>query len=211
MVEPPFISAALPYIGDYRKENIMKSRLFIRALCVGAALLVPAGGLTTLGITTAGATTNQTLSFGSPSTVKLGAAIGTAILSGKQCAMTATVCSFTTLGQITITKSGTQTLKLLPNSGSIKVTQSATNLVITAAALRVSSFTLKGLTFAHCKITSVPATSLTLASGKWKATTVSMSGVTINTTGGTCTSKAALTTDFTSKMAVSVVLTTKAI
>jgi hypothetical protein len=188
----------------------MKSRLLIRALCVGAALLVPAGGLATLGITTAGATTNQELLITVGSTgAKLGT-LGTAILATKQCAMTSTVCTFTTLGQITITKGGTKGISLLPVSGSIKVTQSATNLVITAASIRVSSFTLKGKTFTHCKITGVPATSLSSSSGKWKATTVSMSAVTVTGTGGTCIKKTTLTTDFTTKMAVSVILTTKA-
>jgi hypothetical protein len=195
----------------------MKSRLFIRALCVGAALLVPAGGLATLGITTAGATTNQELlitKISTPplvkSTAKLGG-LGSAILSTLQCAMVATVCSWATLGQITITKSGTKTLKALPNSGSIKVTQSATNLVITAASIRPSSFTIKGLGFTDCRITGIPTTSLSSSSGNWKATTVSMSGVTISTTGGTCIKKSTLTTDFGSKMAVLVKLSTKPI
>jgi hypothetical protein len=189
----------------------MKSRLFIRALCVGAALLVPVGGLTTLGVTTAGATTNQTLQFGSPSTVKLAFPAEKEILSGKSCPMTATVCNFTSIGQITITDAGTTGLSLLPDSGSIKVTQSATNLTITAASIRVSSFTLKGKTFTHCRITGIPATTLSLASGKWKTTTVSMSGVSITSTGGTCIKRTTLTTDFGSKMAVSVILSTKPI
>jgi hypothetical protein len=194
----------------------MKSRLFIRALCVGAALLVPAGGLTTLGTTTAGATTNQELLIGKspstmPSTIKLGS-LGSATLSGEQCLMGGTVCQFTTLGPIIITKNGTtKSIFALPNFGSIKVTQTRTNLVITAASIRVDSFTLKGLTFTKCKITGIPATALSLSSGKWKATTVSMSGVSISTTGGTCTKKSTLTTDFTTKLRVSLILTTKAI
>jgi hypothetical protein len=194
----------------------MKSRLFIRALCVGAALLVPAGGLATLGMTTAGAITNQELLITKISTLvkataKLGS-LGSAILSTKQCTMTATVCSFTALGQITITKGGTtQGISLLPVSGSIKVTQSATNLVISAAAIRASSFTLKGKTFTHCKISGVPATALALSSGRWKATTVSMSGVTVTSTNGTCLKKTTLTTDFATKMSVLLFLDTKPI
>jgi hypothetical protein len=188
----------------------MKSRLFIRALCVGASLLVPAGGLTTLGITTAGATTNQTLQFGTTSIVKL-SSIGTAILTGKSCAMTATQCAFTTLGQIMITKGGTKSLSALPNSGSFSVVQTHTNLVITSASIKASSFTIKNLGFTHCRINSVPATSLTSISGKWVATTVSMSGVSIATTGGTCTKKSTMTNDFTHALDVSLVLSTKAI
>ena len=188
----------------------MKSRSFIRALCVGAALLVPAGGLTTL-TTTAGATTNQTLQFGSPSIIKLGQ-IGSIILTGKHCAMTATQCALTTLGQITFTKGGTQTISFLPNSGSVLVTQSSTNLVITAASIKAFSLTFKGLGFTHCRINGLPRTTLSAKSGKWKTTTVSMSGATIATTGGTCTKKVTLTTLFVSqKLSASLVLSTEAI
>ena len=41
----------------------MKARLFIRAICVGAALLVPAGGLTMVGVGTAGANTKVQLTM----------------------------------------------------------------------------------------------------------------------------------------------------
>ena len=99
----------------------MKSRLFIRALCVGAALLVPTGGLTTFSIATTGATTNQTLQFGLTSTAKLGS-IGTAILTGISCPMTATQCTLTS--QITITKGGMSgILKLAPVTAKIVAKQ----------------------------------------------------------------------------------------
>ena len=176
----------------------MKSRLFIRALCVGAALLVPAGGLTTLGITTAGATTNQLLLL-KTSTASLGG-LGKAILSTLQCTMTATQCTVTS--QITITKSGTKTIKLLPVTFKILVTQSSTNLVITAIAIKKSSFVLKNTSFTHCKISTVPATALSHTGTLWKASGVSMSGVTIGTTGGTCTKKSTLTADFGTNLSV---------
>ena len=186
----------------------MKSRLFIRALCVGAALLVPAGGLTTLGMTTAGATTNQTLQFGTPSTANL-PTFGKAILTSVSCPMSATQCTITS--QITITKGGTQKIKLLPVTFKLLVKQTHTNLVITAVTLKKSAFVLKNTGFTHCKISTVPATALNLTGTSWKISGVSLSAVTIGTTGGTCTKKSTLTTDFGAKLSVGLQLSTKAI
>jgi hypothetical protein len=175
---------------------------------VGAALLAPAGGLTTLGMSTAGATTNQTVQFGSPSTVKL-LPFGTAILTGISCAMTATQCTLSS--QITITKGGDKTIILVPITEKILVKQTSTDLVITSASVKSSSFLMKGLSFTHCRINNIPAASLAKTGTSWVATTLSMSGVTIATTGGTCTKRPTLTSDFTHKLDVSFKLSTKAI
>ena len=206
----------------------MKLRLLIRALCVGAALLVPAGGLTTLGVTTAGATTNQELLITnvttSPlvhSTAKLGS-FGSAILSPIQCQMnnpTKTQCilpatpypSHTTKG-ITITKGGSVSgIKLHPVSIHILVTQSNTNLIITAVGVKLGSGKLTGTSYTHCKIATIPAASLATTSGVWKASGISMATVKISTTGGTCTKKSTLTNDFTSNLSITLKLSTKAI
>jgi hypothetical protein len=176
----------------------MKSRVFIRALCVGTALLVPASGLTTLGVTTTGATTNQQLTV--TGIARMGG-LGVAIIGPILCTMVATQCAITQ--QITITKNGTQALKALPATWKILVKQTNTNLVITAVGLKRGAFGLKATGFTHCKISTVPAASLSLTAGKWVATTISLSGVTISTTGGTCTKKTTLTTDFTHKLSYS--------
>jgi hypothetical protein len=169
----------------------MKSRLLIRALCVGAALLVPAGGLTILGVGTgtAGAATTI-LKFGTASTLTFGG-LGTANLNG----ITAPVAS--NLGSL----AGKQvpvssTLALLVNVATFMITHSGAT--ISAVKLKATgSVTLKGTGFTHCKITKLPAITFTLSSGKWTTSGNSLSSVTIGTTGGTCTGKTALTADFT--------------
>ena len=176
----------------------MKSRLFIRALCVGAALLVPAGGLATLGVSTAGASTNQQLTF-KASTFTFGA-LAKAIIPATLCTMSATLCTIDE--QVTITKAGSRTLKALFTTFKILVKQTNTNLVITAVTIKKSNLVIKGTGFTHCKILTIPGTTLSHTGTLWKASGVSLSGATVGTTGGTCTKKATLTSDFGTNLSV---------
>jgi hypothetical protein len=168
----------------------MKSRLLIRAFCVGAALLVPAGGLTLLGVGTAGATT-ATVS----GTIKLGA-LGTATIPTKACGITGTAthqCSLagiqatvkTTL-KVTVT---TATLLILVSGGAI------TGVTIKAGGKVTITGTGVTVGFNGCKITTLPKIKYTKSGSTWLATTVATTGVAIAATA--CTTRTTLGSDIT--------------
>ena len=108
----------------------MKSRLLIRALCVGAALLVPAGGLAVLGAGTAGAAA-LTVNFVVTSTAKIGT-FGTATLIGVLCNIA------------TKTVTGTKTCALIRTKSTSK--------------LQIPIKNTAGTVFAHILLTGSKAT-----------------------------------------------------
>jgi hypothetical protein len=166
----------------------MKSRLFIRALCVGAALLVPAGGLAVLGAGTAGATT---ITLGSPSSANLGG-LGSMTLAGKVIPGSSGQISIGThFANITITSTGKVNLKASITT-TVLVTPPITITFKSVQAL------LSGTGFTHCAML-LPNIGFTHTTGtKYVATSVSLSSTTIKTTGGSCTKKTTLTADFAS-------------
>jgi hypothetical protein len=189
----------------------MKSRLLIRAFCVGAALLVPAGGLTILGIGTAGATGQTTLLV--TGNIKLGT-LGTATLpTNHQCAA--------------VTGPGTFQCSLAGLQATVKTTLKVTIVVatllytiapkgtITAATIKAGgkvTITGTGATagFNGCKITTLPKIKYTKSSNTYSATTVSTTGVAIAAT--TCTTRTALGSDITGhKLSSVLTLTIKTI
>jgi hypothetical protein len=175
---------------------MMKSRLFIRTLCVGAALLIPAGGLAALGVGTAGATT---ITLGSPSKASLGA-FGTMTLVGKVIPGSTGQVSITTI-QANITATGKTGLKAL--------IVAPTKVLITTASItfKTVQVVIKNTGFTHCEIL-LPNIGFTHTAGtKYVATGLSLSSATIKTSGGTCTKKTTLTTDFKSPHTLSGTIT----
>jgi hypothetical protein len=174
----------------------MKSRLLLRALCVGAALLVPASGLTVLGIGTASATTATITGQ-----IKLGT-LGTLLLTVK-CTVPATSgskqCSL--VSQAVIKKTGT--------SANLKALVTGT-LLVTIASSKVTALTVKkpwgatikatgGLPGNGCVLGTGPKIVFTVGSTGLKGTiaTKSLAGVTVG--GATCASatKTLVTNDIT--------------
>jgi hypothetical protein len=128
----------------------MKSRLFIRALCVGAALLVPAGGLSVLAVGTAGAT--QTTTTTSKATL---GTLGLITLKGK-------TCTTTVVGTHQCSLNGTYAIS--GTGAGLTATLKAALLITVKAALTIKKGTIKTgwvftiggsatTTFKGCKIT----------------------------------------------------------
>jgi hypothetical protein len=167
----------------------MKSRLLIRAFCVGAALLVPAGGLTVLGIGTAGATTSSLVTT---SNAKLGS-LGTMTMAG--------TALFTVTRHGTIQVTIAKTFALTTGHINVKLTASLLVTVVTTSGTKTLSkvgFKAggKGLLtktatttakFTGCTIGTLPAVTYARTTAlKWTATNVTLAGVTVT---GTCTTK----------------------
>jgi len=166
----------------------MKSRLLIRALCVGSALLVPAGGLTVLTAGTAGATQTtvspSTLKFGILFTMTMGGVTCTTTTAGTQTCNLATAHSGA--GQYSITKGGVKFTALLVATLVIKV-----HAALTITSAKISSgwnFTIKQTTFTGCKIT-VDKRITFAGSGKVLSTTTITipTAVIVGAKAGTCT------------------------
>ena len=160
---------------------------------MGAALLVPAGGLTVLGVGTVGATTSSLVTT---STATLGS-LGSMTMSG--------IALFPTTSTGTIQKN--LTTQLLPIGSKLKIKLTASLLIkvattpkkITAVSIKVSAHGLltTGVSpttvFNGCSVTGLPKITYSKTSALvWKATTVSLSSVTV---GGSCTTKTMLTSD----------------
>jgi hypothetical protein len=200
----------------------MKSRLLIRSLCVGAALFVPAGGLTVLGVGTAGATQN-TIQFVATSTAKLGT-LGTATLNGVLCTVILAVGTqqCTIIGASTTTKTNktaqipilittVHVLTLLLTSATTK-TKILFTIITTAGALKfhkigfkaatIKTVTIKSFgghttTRTGCKIAGMPAItySKTGTTGrKFKTITNSLSGTSVTGCAGGSTTNSAIAT-----------------
>ena len=178
----------------------MKSRLFIRAMCVGAALLVPAGGLTVLGIGTAGAVTIKTVAT---STAKLGT-IGTLTLSGMACG----TISKTTNRVVTCTVSNLQgTLKrgtTVIGKGliTLKLTLTITSGAFAGVKVKTVKILLKTTTTGTngCKINGIPSETYTKTTTLvWKISTKSLAAVTVTDTAtqGPCNTATAIQTEIT--------------
>jgi hypothetical protein len=168
----------------------MKSRLLLRAICVGAALLVPAGGLTVLGISTAGAST--TVTTVSPSVAKLGT-VGTLTLVGISCTGTGTFqCTGTHTGSFK--KAGVKqgTAKITLTSWLITVSSGTVNKIkLKAQQVAIKSTTVPGIN--GCTIL-LPAITFTKSGTLFFAHTVSTSTVTAK---GTCATKSTIQTEIT--------------
>jgi hypothetical protein len=177
----------------------MKPRLLMRALCVGAALLVPAGGLAMLGTGTAGAATVKAQISGQ---IKLGA-VGT-ILVGTPAKVLCTIPIPTTTKQCSL--AGQWPIKKAGTSTKIKSLLTATLLVTVSSAALITAGTVKkggnsliktttGLVGNTCKILTLPKIVFTVASTGKKLTiaTKALTGVTVTSSGSACTS-AAITT-----------------
>jgi hypothetical protein len=189
----PLNKCGAPLLSGVIERNTMKPRLLIRALCVGAALLVPAGGLAVLGVGTAGATGQTTLLVSG--TIKIGP-IGPATLPTKQCSpvtgpgtfqcsLAGIQATFRTTFNLTITLA--TLLYTITPKGTITaaVIQAGANVTISATGATAG--------FNGCKILTIPRIKFTKSGTKWIATTVSTTGVVIKTTA--CTTRTLLGTD----------------
>jgi hypothetical protein len=176
----------------------MKPRLLIRALCVGAALLVPVGGLAVLGVGTAGA--NTTIQFVSVSKANLGT-VGTATLVGilctvttatkgtKQCKVILTKTAKT--AQIPIKVNGVVVLHLLLTTinALVTVTPAGTIKKINFKAATIATIQIKSTTtpaLNNCLIRGMPGILFVkTTSTKFKAVTVAIGAPTVaGCTGG---------------------------
>ena len=182
------------------KGRTMKSRLLIRAMCVGAALLVPAGGLTVLGIGTAGAVTIKTVA---PSTAKLGT-VGTLTLAGMPChTITKTVkrtvqCTISNF-QGTLKRAGIVIGKGLIT---IHLLITITNSIIKGVKIKTIKIVLKTPTTSGsngCKINGIPSETYSGSSTSWSITTKSLSAVTVGDTSsvGPCHTAVAIQSEIT--------------
>jgi hypothetical protein len=172
----------------------MKSRPLFRALCVGAALLVPAGGLAVLGIGTAGA---STVSLVATSQMKIGS-LGTMTIAG--------IALFTSTSTGTIQRTETsqsliigsliQNLKMLTILVMVKTT-SGSKKIQDVAFRSGGSIGIVGtgatVKYNGCSITTLPAITYAKTTAlKWTTTNVTLSGVKVT---GSCTTKSVLTSD----------------
>jgi hypothetical protein len=166
----------------------MRRRLLIRALRVGVALLVPVGGLTVLGVDTAGATT--TIQTVATSTATLGT-IGTATMVGISCSITisgGTKQCHLTNQQFKISKTGSDIATLLV-SGTLLFTIVTTSGTKSFKKIGFKKTTIKagikstvtpGIN--DCAIAGLPAIeySKTGSSGlKWSSKTNSLAGTSV--------------------------------
>jgi hypothetical protein len=176
----------------------------MRALCVGAALLVPAGGLAMLGTGTAGATTVKAqisgqIALGSVGTLLIGTP--TKVLCTIPIPTTTKQCSLSTTGtnKWPIKKAGTTTkIKASLSSATLLVTVSSTPKITAATIKKGANALIKtttGLTGNTCKILTLPKIVMAVASTGKKVTfaTKALTGVTVTSSGTACTS-AAITT-----------------
>jgi hypothetical protein len=176
----PFNTARHSSTSESTKGKTMKSRLLIRALCVGAALLVPAGGLTVLGIGTAGAVTIKTVAT---STAKL-AGVGSFTMKTIAC------------GTISKTTNATHTCAVVTKQalitggggghGLIKITIiiKITGGAIKGVKAKTASILIKSTTSGTkgCKITTIPSITYAGSSTTWSIVTKSLTGVTVTDT-----------------------------
>jgi hypothetical protein len=187
----PLHPSSTPRLGVIEREVIMKSRLFFRTLCVGAALLVPAGGLTVLGVGTAGAST--TIHTVATSNAKLGSlgtmtlitiTCHTPVIGTNQC--TAAGQFKLTAGHITVLLTGKLLVTIITTAGTKKIHKMAFKSGATGLLKKTAATTAK---FTGCTVASLPAITYAATGGtglKWAATNVTLSGTTIT---GTCTTK----------------------
>jgi hypothetical protein len=162
-------------------------------VCVGAALLVPAGGLAMFGVGTAGATTS--FNTVSPSTAKLGT-LGTITVVGISCSGTGTFqCTGTHQAAINRTgvKQGTALIPL--TKWLVNITpgppKTVKGIVIKASQVAIKSTVkpgINGCTILLPKITLIKGTPATL----WFAHTISTTTVLVK---GTCTTKSLIQTE----------------
>jgi hypothetical protein len=193
------------------KGNTMKSRSLFRALCAGAALLVPAGGLTMFSVGTAQATTGGTLTFGASSTVTIGS-LGVVTLYSL---LVPTNTTIPTPAPLTIQFTKATFQAPIRSSTADVLVKGAVLLSIvthtTVNSLGVKSgwvAVLKHLSLTFCKLATMPAVTAakTSTTGRWTASGISLSGVKIKTTGGTCSKKSTLASDLGGSNRLSVTL-----
>ena len=177
----------------------MRTRLFIRAMCVGAALLVPASGLTMLGIGTAGAVTIKTIA---PSAAKLGT-IGTLTLTGMACGTISKTTNRTV--QCTISIQGTMKIGgIVIGKGliTLKLLITITGAKIKGLKVKTVRILLKSTTPGSngCKINGIPNETYSGSSTSWSIATKSLAAVTVTDTSvqGPCNTASAIQTEITS-------------
>jgi hypothetical protein len=190
---PSYVQAAPPYRGIER-EQFMKSRSILRSLCIGAALLMPAGGLAVLGAGTAGASTTSLVSV---SKVKIGTFVSVTLIG-------TTLFSTSAVGtqQVTITKVTTQGGGINARlTGTLRVTVITTGgtksihkvKIRSGASITITGPTSQGLK--GCEIVDLPVLDYNSTTAlKWTSKTNSISGVSITgPTGPTsCTGRIAI-------------------
>jgi hypothetical protein len=171
----------------------MKRRLLFQVLCVGAALLVPAGGLAVLGIGTAGASTATLVAT---SKVKL-APIGTMTMVGltlftKTAAVGTKQINITS--QFPIVGAGTTLVTLVDAKLLVTIKTTAGVKSIRQVDIKSgASVAIKGGGYTGCRVSTLPAISYGKTTAlKWTATNVTLSGVSVT---GTCTTKSVLESD----------------
>lgn len=203
---PLFTDAANPQYRGHRKEDTMKSRLLIRAVCVGAALLVPAGGLTVLGagVASAGTTiqsTGTTATFGALGKVPLADIILCTLPSPGTCQSPIVTPTHKTIktAQLKITKTGTKIGTALI-TGKALITWS-TGPIFNKVEIKTLNVVIKAAVttgFDGCKLLTFPTVIYSKTSNtKWDATTVSLSSVVITDTSahGSCSKSSTLHTE----------------
>jgi hypothetical protein len=170
----------------------MKPRLLMRTLCLGAALFIPVGGLTVLGVGTAGATTAQIsgqiklgtgLIFGKIIVATLLCTLPTS--GGKQCPLTAPKKT----GQFKVTKTGAGTNIKALVSGALLATIS-TGKISGMAVKKGWRATIKasgGLPGNGCVIGTGPKIVFTISSTGLRGTIATKSLASVTVGGSTCT------------------------
>jgi hypothetical protein len=165
---------------------------------VGAALLVPAAGLTTLGVETAGASTT-TLNINSVSTLTFGS-LGSATLAGKVAPETGSTTHYL-LKKTTAGHTLTQIPIITPtNKGAALLVTTNITFVITHSGTTITGVKINKVTqivlkigTTKCSILTIPSITFTATGTKWKAGSTSMTGVTVKST--TCTHQTAIQTE----------------
>jgi hypothetical protein len=175
-----------------------------RVLGVGAALLVPVGGLVVLGSGTVGAsltTTPPTLSVLTTSGthaysfVRLGT-VGEIYLGGTSGSLTTTSGKY----KGTYTDTATSTKPHLTVAISARITVSHTGSAVgTVKFTAGATGKLSGTTLTHCEITTLPPMFFTKTGSVWKSTENSLASAKVVSYGtGTCSGVTLLEGDLTS-------------
>ena len=184
----------------------MKPRLLIRAACVGAALLVPAGGLTVLGagVASAGTTiqvTGKTATLGSLGKITLDGIILCTLPSPGTCQSPIVTPAHKTVdtAQLAITKTGIKIgTALVTGEGLITWSTGPIFNKVQIKSLNVVIKTATTSGFDGCKLLTFPTVAYSKTTNtQWGVTTLSLSSVVITDTSahGTCATSSLLHTN----------------
>ena len=182
---------AVPLVGVLKREQFMRSRSILRSICVGAALLVPAGGLAVLDAGTAGAATATLVSV---SKVKIGTFVNITLIGKslftKTTAVGTQLIKITTVttqgGHITARLTGTLRVTIVTTSGTKTINKVK---IKPGASILITGSTSGG--FKGCVIGSLPVIDYGSTHVlKWTSAGNPLSGVSIS--GSPCTTPTAL-------------------